>query len=346
VKVLVVKMSSMGDVVHTLPAIVEARQAIPEISFHWVVEEGFKDIPGLHPLVDEVIPVAIRRWRKNAWACVSDGEFAAFYRALTRHHYDLIIDAQGLIKSALVGWLASGPVSGFNRQSAREPAASLTYHRSVAVDMNLHAVERQRLLFSNVLDYQVGGKVDYGFDSGCEDTRLPRTVILLHGTTWESKLWPRESWRALCKLLVSNGYEVLIPSGNTRESSRATFIAADTGARILNSMRLPELMALMETCSAAVSVDTGLGHLASAMDIPLVALYGATDPGLTGVYGEHQQVIVSDHLPCIPCRKRICRYPVADDSSKIYPPCFEQITPESVWQALQLQISKANHQPA
>ena len=342
-KVLVVKMSSMGDIVHTIPAIVEAKDKIPDISFHWVVEEGFKDIPGIHPLVDEVIPLAIRRWRKNFWGSISSGEIAEFYNTLKQHRYDLIIDAQGLVKSAIVSLLASGPVSGFDRRSARELAASLTYHRSIAVDKNLHAVERQRHLFAGLLGYEVSGPVDYGLKASREVSGVSNTIMLLHGTTWESKLWPEASWRSLCNIILDDGYEVLIPSGNSRESRRAAFIAANTSAVVLSSMQLSELIGVMKRCSAAVSVDTGLGHLAGALGLPLVALYGATDPVLTGVYGERRSVIVSDHLPCIPCKKRICRYPVEVDSSKIYPPCFEHITPESVWRALQLQINKANH---
>ena len=345
-KVLIVKMSSMGDVVHTLPAIVEAKGKNPKLSFHWVVEEGFQNIPQIHPLVDEVIPVAIRRWRKNWRSSFSSGEIAAFYRSLKRHRYDLIIDAQGLMKSALVGLLASGPVSGFSRKSAREPAASLTYFQSITVDGDLHAVERQRHLFAGLLGYEVSGSADYGLKSACEGSRVSKLVMLLHGTSWESKLWPEVCWRSLCDIILEAGYEVLIPSGNSQESRRAAFIKGNTRATVLASMPLSKLISLMATCSAAVSVDTGLGHLAAALNLPLVALYGATDPVLTGVFGAHQNLIVSDHLPCIPCGKRICRYPVVVDSSKIYPPCFEHTTPESVWQALQSEIIKASRPSA
>ena len=182
--------------------------------------------------------------------------------------------------------------------------------------------------------------MDYGLKSIRKSSRA--SIMLLHGTTWKSKLWPQASWRSLCRIILESGYQVMIPSGNEEESRRAMFIAQDTAATVLPSMPLADLISTMATCCAAVSVDTGLDHLASALDLPLIALYGATDPTLTGIYGEHQHVIVSDHLPCIPCRKRICRYQVAVDSSKIYPPCFEQVTPEAVWQALRLQISKAN----
>mgnify|MGYP001170270120 CR=1 FL=1 len=344
-KVLVVKMSSMGDVVHALPAVVEARRELPNLKFHWVVEEGFKCIPETHPQVDEVIPIAIRRWRKNWLASLRSGEIAEFCRILKANHYDLIIDGQGLIKSAIVGMLAKGSVSGFSWQSARESLASLTYRRTITVKKNLHAVERQRQLFARLLGYESGGLVDYGLQPATVDSQGSRTIILLHGTSWDSKLWPVANWCSLCRMAIEEGYEVLIPSGNEGESRRAEAIAANTGATRLSSIPLSELISIMGTCSAAVSVDTGLGHVASALGLPLVAFYGATDPTLTGIHGDLQTVLVSDHLPCIPCRKRICRYPVEANSSKIYPPCIEHITPEAVWQALQSQILKVNHPP-
>ncbi len=341
-KVLVVKMSSMGDVVHALPAIVEARRAVPDIEFHWVVEEGFQCIPEGHPQVDEVIPVAIRRWRKNWLASLQSGEIAEFYRLLRANRYDLIIDGQGLIKSAIVGRLARGPVSGFSWLSAREPLASLTYGRSVNVKKNLHAVDRQRQLFAQLFGYEPVGPVDYGMQLATVDSPRSKTIIFLHGTSWVSKLWPITYWRSLSLMALEEGYEVLIPSADEEESRRADAIAADTGATRLPSTPLAKLISIMKACSAAVSVDTGLGHVACAQGIPLVAICGATDPTLTGIRGDQQEVIVGDHLPCIPCRKRICKYPAEVDSSKIYPPCVEQITPEAVWQALQSQIPKAN----
>lgn len=338
-------MSSLGDVIHTLPAVVDAWRALPDIHFHWVVEEGFQDIPRMHPFVDEVIPIAVRRWRGNWRTSLSGGEVGEFIRRLRRERFDLIIDAQGLVKSAIVGLLSTGSVSGFNWRSAREPLAAVTYSKSTSVDKNLHAVERQRRLFAGILGYEVSGVADYGLDSIKKPGGDSRNIMLLHGTTWASKLWPVESWRLLCRLILENGYTVVIPAGNRQEAQRAQLIAGETSAHVLSVMDLKELASTMSDCSGAVSVDTGLGHLAVALNLPLVALYGATSPYLTGVHGERQEVIVSDHLPCIPCRKRICRYAAEDYSSKIYPPCFERTTPESVWQALQLQISKINPQP-
>lgn len=337
-------MSSMGDVIHGLPAIVDAKRALGDIQFDWVVEEGFQDIPLMHPAVDEVIPIAIRRWRKNWLTSLLSGEVGDFIRRLRRQRYDLIVDAQGLIKSAIVGIVATGPVSGFSRRSAREPLASLTYSKSIEVENDVHALERQRRLFAGLLGYEVSGAADYGLESIRKQGKDNKRVMLLHGTTWESKLWPVESWQLLCAEILENGYEVTIPAGNQEETRRAELIADNTRATVLPMMGLKDLALIMSGCSGVVSVDTGLGHMAAALNLPLIALYGATSPQLTGVYGAYQDVIVSDHLPCIPCKKRFCRYPAEDYSSKIYPPCFERITPGSVWQALQLQIRKVNPQ--
>ena len=337
-------MSSMGDVIHALPAVVDAKRAVPDIQFDWVVEEGFQEIPQMHPAVNEVIPVAIRRWRRNWLTSLQSGEIGDFVRRLKRARYDLIVDAQGLIKSAIVGMLSTGPVSGFSWRSLREPLAALTYSKSMEVGNDVHAVERQRRLFAGLLGYVVSGAADYGLESLGKPRKENRNIMLLHGTTWESKLWPVESWRLLCRQILEDGYEVTIPAGNQEETRRAELIADNTRATVLSMMGLKDLALIMTGCSGVVSVDTGLGHMAAALNLPLIALYGATSPQLTGVYGAYQNVIVSDHLPCIPCKKRICRYAAEDYSSKIYPPCFERTTPESVWQALQLQIRKANPQ--
>ncbi len=337
-------MSSMGDVIHALPAVVDAKRALPDVQFDWVVEEGFQEIPQMHPAVNEVIPIAIRRWRMNWLTALLSGEIGNFVRRLKRARYDLIIDAQGLIKSAIVGMLSTGPVSGFSWRSARESLAALTYLKSMEVGNDVHAVERQRRLFAGLLGYEVSGAADYGLDSRRKPRKDNRNIILLHGTTWESKRWPVESWRLLCGLILENDYEVTIPAGNQEETRRAELIADNTRATVLPMMGLKDLALIMTGGSGVVSVDTGLGHMAAALNLPLIALYGATSPQLTGVYGAYQNVIVSDHLQCIPCKKRICRYAAGDYSSKIYPPCFERTTPESVWQALQLQIRKANTQ--
>ncbi len=341
-KVLVVKMSSMGDVIHALPAISDARRVNPSIRFHWLVEEGIQEIPAMHPAVDEVIPVAIRRWRRNWFASFQNGEIGNFVRRLKLHSYDMVVDAQGLIKSAIISLLATGPVSGFSFRAAREPLSTLMHLKSINVKKEIHAVDRQRLLFAGLLGYEVDGPADYGLQPLSKPERRNPRIMLLHGTTWESKLWPVESWRILSERILADGYEVVVPVGSREEALRAAVIAENTRASVLPVMGLRDMASTMSGCSGVVSVDTGLGHLAVALKLPLVSLYGATDPLLTGVYGENQEVIVSDHLPCIPCRKRFCRYAADDYSSKIYPPCFERTTADSVWQALQSQIGRTS----
>ncbi len=351
--ILVVKMSSMGDVIHALPALADAHRHIAGLSFDWVVETAFQDIPALHPLVSEVIPVGIRRWRKHWLASLRHHEINEFIHQLRQKEYDLVIDAQGLIKSAIVSTLARGPVSGFDASSARESLAPLAYRRAHRVALDQHAIDRQRQLFAAALGYTVEGPVDYGLMQGLPgqdalqdsssippgESRKPM-IMLLHGTTWPSKMWPLGHWQSLCRRASVEGFDVLVPAGNEFELEQAQQISADTGAKVLSGMSLSDLSVVIARCAGVVSVDTGLGHLAAALNRPLVGLYGPTDPGLTGVHGQWQKTVVSDHLSCIPCRKRNCQYAHEADSSKIYPPCFQHTTPELVWQALLSQINR------
>mgnify|MGYP003604329080 FL=1 len=166
-RVLLIKTSSLGDVIHTLPALTDAARAIPGIQFDWVVEEGFAEIPTWHPAVAQVIPVALRRWRKNLLQTWKSGEWAAFKQRLREGRYDLVIDAQGLLHSALLTRYVDAPVAGLDRASAREPLASRCYDRPCAVAWGQHAVERVRQLFAQALGYSLPQSVgDYGLDSG------------------------------------------------------------------------------------------------------------------------------------------------------------------------------------
>lgn len=330
-KVLLVKTSSLGDVVHALPAVTEALAAVDGLEIDWVVEEGFADIPRRHPGVRKVISVAIRRWRKDLFA--GWAEFREFRRSLQQEPYDLVLDSQGLLKSAVTSIFAHGPRHGFDRHSARESAASWFYQKTHAVAVDQHAITRQKRLFGSVFGYEPGDAVDFGLRTS---ERIPNRLMFLHGTTWASKEWPESYWCDLASRASQENYELIVPAGDERERLRAESITA-SGGRVLFRPALSELMDILATCSGVVSVDTGLGHLAPALDVPVVGLFGATSPALTGMYGQHAKVIASTHLPCIPCRKRDCQYNKFDDSSKIYPPCYEQITPEAVWQALQQQ---------
>ncbi|MFT4796753.1 MAG: heptosyltransferase-1 [Candidatus Azotimanducaceae bacterium] len=344
-KVLILKTSSMGDVIHCLPAVTDLLQNFPDAIVDWVVEEGLQDIPAFHPGVRRVIPIAIRRWRKRWLAAI--GEIRNFRRTLRAESYDQVIDAQGLVKSALVAGMAKGPVAGFDRQSAREPVANFFYGKHVAVVRDMHAIERQRKLFAQIFDYQVPAELDYGL-------RQPKTlsskvapskvapskdIVFFHSTTWASKHWPDQYWLELAQRCADSGYQVVLPYVDSLEQARAETIAASVdSARTLPPGSLLELGRLLVAAAGAVSVDTGLGHLSAAFNVPLVAVYGPTSSRLTGIVGPRQASLADPVLDCAPCLNRNCQY--SPDSSNIYPPCFETVTPERVFQSLLQQMAK------
>jgi heptosyltransferase-1 len=331
----------MGDVIHTLPALTDAGRAIPSIRFDWVVEENFAEIPRWHPLVDNVIPVAIRRWRKNLLAAKTRAEIRQFCKTVRSAKYDLIIDAQGLLKSLWITRLAKGNLrSGMDWKSAREPLASLFYQRKCSASWSLHAVARLRTLFSQSLEYTLPDSIaDYGIDRtrliGQESSQ--NYLVFLHGTTWTTKHWPEEYWCRLAKIANENGYLVKLPWGNDAERNRAERIAASCEcAEVLPRLGLVEIAKVLAGAKAIVAVDTGLGHLAAALDVPTVSLYGPTDPVLTGAVGK-SQVHLAAKFSCAPCFSRECTFrgdQFLNTSSPLYPvnpPCFTTLPPEGVW---------------
>ncbi len=291
-RVLLIKTSSLGDIIHTLPALTDALRANSKIRFDWVVEEGFAEIPRWHPAVDQVIPVAIRRWRKNLLQTWRSGEWHDFKQCIRQRQYDLVIDAQGLFKSA---WLTRGskaPVAGFSRISAREPLASCFYDRQITVAPGLHAVERIRQLFAQALGYSVPesmGQYSLHRERLVMDAPGAPYVLFLHGTTWASKHWPPAQWRALAEQLAEQGMAVRIPWGNVNEEARAHAIAEGLAhVQVLPRLNLTGVAAQIAGAQACVAVDTGLGHLAAALDVPCISLYGPTLPGRVGAYGQGQ----------------------------------------------------------
>ncbi len=295
--VLIVKTSSLGDVIHTLPAVTDAASALPGIRFDWVVEEAFTEIPGWHPAVELVLPVALRRWRKHLWRESTRDEWKQFKGSLRRRHYDAVIDAQGLIKSAIVTRLVDAPRYGFDRQSAREPLASRAYNHPVAVARDLHAVERIRVLFAAALNYPLpDARGDYGVRANLKAAvETPqRSLLFFHGTARAEKLWPLARWVELANLAGAAGYKVWLPWGNAQEKARAEQIAvAAPAAEVLPRLNLLSLAGLLLEVDGAVAVDTGLGHLAAALDVPTVSLYGPTRVDLIGAYGANQRHIQS-----------------------------------------------------
>ncbi len=337
-RVLIIKTSSLGDVIHTLPALTDAAHAIPGIRFDWVVEEGFAEIPSWHPAVDQVIPVAIRRWRKNLWQTFKSGEWRQFKQRLRERQYDLVIDAQGLVKSAWLTRLVKAPVAGLDRYSAREGWASRFYDRRLSVALGQHAVERVRQLFALALAYDLpAGLGDYGLNlDRLQLQPAAPYVVFLHGTTWATKHWPEVYWRELAERLGRKGLQVRLPWGNPDEQARAERIAQGLQhCQVLPKLNLAGVARVLAGAKACVAVDTGLGHLAAALDVPTLSLFGPTNPGLTGAYGKSQVHLASD-FPCAPCMQKKCTYkPSAEDLRRFdikreWPLCFTRLNPEHV----------------
>ena len=293
-RVLIVKTSSMGDVLHTLPALIDAQHAIPGIRFDWVVEEGFAQIPSWHAAVDRVIPVAIRRWRK-AWFSVGvKAERKAFREAVQAEKYDAVIDAQGLVKSAaLVTRLAHGTKHGMDWHSAREPLASLFYNQRHCVPKQQHAVERTRELFALSLGYtKPQSQGNYAIAQhflNHLNADAGQYAVFLHATTRDDKHWPEANWRELIGLLVGSGIVIKLPWGAPHEEARAKRLAEGfDNVEVLPRMSLEDVARVLAGAKFVVSVDTGLSHLTAALDRPNITLYGPTDPGLIGGYGQNQ----------------------------------------------------------
>jgi heptosyltransferase-1 len=288
-RILLVKTSSLGDVIHNLPVVSDLRRSFPDAQIDWCVEESFADIPRLHPAVQEVIPVAVRRWRKHLTRWATWREIGDLRHGLGKTPYDFILDTQGLLKSALIARQAHGKHCGYAAEAAREPLAARFYDNTFVIPRNVHAVERNRWLAAAAFDYPVDLPLNYGIVS--PDIDLPwltagRYAVLLTATSRDDKLWDEASWIELGRALLNRGLSPVLPSGSAVERLRVDRIAAAVdGAIVTPPLTLRELAALIGRSSLAIGVDTGLAHLAAALRVPTIALYMTTDPALTGVLG-------------------------------------------------------------
>jgi len=285
-RILLVKTSSMGDVLHNLPVVTDICRAFPGAQVDWIVEEGFGSLPPMHPGIKQTLTVAIRRWRKAWWK--SRSEIRAVCSGMAAKHYDLVLDTQGLLKSALIARCADAPKCGFDWKSAREPLATLFYDRTYAVPKGQHAVERNRQLAAQALGYSLATPASYGINAPSAVLPwLPPApyVVLLHATSRDDKLWHEPNWIELGIRLYQAKVRSVLPWGNEREKVRGERLAAAIpGAVCAPRLTLNEAAAMLGGACAAVGVDTGLSHLAAALGIPTVGIYTSTDPGLTGLY--------------------------------------------------------------
>jgi heptosyltransferase I len=302
--VLFVKTSSLGDVIHHMPALTEARRHHPEHRLAWVVEESFAPLVRLHPAVDEVIPVASRRWRRSLPGPSIWREVATFGRALRARHYDAIIDTQGLIRSALIARAARGRRHGYDAASIRESAASLFYDVRHSVERGQHAIVRNRVLTGLALGYVPEGPPDYGLDRAqLSAPSVDRYAVLLQATARRAKEWPAEHWVALGQSLRARNLRLVLPWGNARERERSRVIAAALpNADVPDLQPLDAVARLIAGASLVVGVDTGLLHLAGALGVPLVAIFVGSEPGLTGPMGQGPIAVIGDNgkMPAAP----------------------------------------------
>ena len=341
-RTLIIKTSSLGDVLHTLPAVTDAAAQCPGMRFDWVVEEAFAEVPAWHAAVDDVIPVALRRWKHRPFRVLRLGEPQAAVRHIRQREYDQVIDAQGLMKSAVMTRFARGPRAGLDRRSAREALASYACDRRIPVARNLHAVTRVRQLFATALDYPIPDTAaDYGIKANFTPGERQPYLVFLHGTTWPTKHWPEPYWVQLTAMASAAGLRVKIPWGNKTEHQRAERIASASGAvEVLPQMTLSELAAVIVSATAVVGVDTGLVHLAAALGTPCITMYGSTDPGLIGTLGESQAQLRAA-FSCSPCQQRICSY---TGKSDVFPACYGTLDAHRVWAELDKMLAEQSEQ--
>lgn len=354
-RVLLIKTSSMGDLVHTLPALSDAGSAIPDIRFDWVVEDGFAEIPALHPLVDQIIPISLRRWRKGIFSAKTRQEWRQLKLELRKKQYDLILDAQGLVKSAFLMLLLRGKCVGLDWSSARESLASIFYDEKCTVNFYQHAVVRMRQLFSQAFKYPLPNTPpNFALDrsriandqrdaapyiqsqSNIQSSANQPYIVFLHGTTWQTKLWPEQYWQELAKMIAQYDVRVKISGGNEEELARARRIAQDCEqVDVLPRLSIMGMASLLANARGVVALDTGFAHLAAALSVPTISLYGATSAQFTGAIGAHSLQLSANH-PCAPCLQKKCTY---KGPALVKPACFGSIPPTFVWRMLRQSLS-------
>jgi len=338
-KILVVRLSSLGDILHLFPAVSDLRCHFPDAEIHWLVEPAFAEMAGWHSAVNKVITVPLRAHKKNWWKIprlLSD-----LRQQLQAENYDIVLDAQGLLKSALLARLAAAPIFGFHADSARESLAAHFYMKTAKVPDGLHVIEKNRQLVAKIFGTEITQPANFGLDNfrvermqsdlpeALMQMLAPPYVVLLHGTTWNSKYWPESSWLELIRLLTQQGWRCLLPWGNEDERLRANHLQLAGGeqAQVLPKLSLTELMGILLHARGFVSVETGIGHLAAVLDVPGIMLHGPTDPGYSGILGKSCRHI-SSGMDCSPCFKRDC--PKLNGAEGI-PPCQLAIGAQQVY---------------
>lgn len=279
----------MGDVVHTMPAITDIAAHIPGVVIDWVVEKPFDSLPAMHPGVRRVIPITWRKWRKSLWKGETRAAISEARSALKAERYDLVLDLQGLVKSALWAMQAIGPRAGYDLASAREPLAAMFYQRQANVSEALHAVERSRRLAAAHLGYDIGNtppRFALTASAGSWRPASNRYAVLITGASRAEKLWPEPSWLVIAATLSEAGYGLVWLWGSPDEEARCKRLASAAGGEVPPFLTVADAAALLAKAFVCVGLDTGFSHIAAAFGVPTVGIYCDHDPGLVGIMGE------------------------------------------------------------
>ena len=323
-KILVVKPSSLGDVVHSLPFLNSIRSCFPEAKIHWVIARGLEGLLEGNPMIDGLVIINKDGWKKISRAWKTLREFRELYSRLKRQGYDMVIDLQGLLRSGLITIGTGAPVRvGF--AGARE-GSTLFYNRKIGTDRNMHAVQRY-LKAAGALGCE-STNVVFPFPLAKKELKgineikssLKDYAVLVPGARWETKIWPSESFGRLASMLPLRSV-VVGSSGDIPVADRIVAMSKGKAVSLAGRTSLPELVEVMRGARVVISNDSGPMHIAAALNVPVAALFGPTSPERTGPYGEGH-VIIRSAKRCSPCFKKRCR-----DSS-----CMKEISPEAVFE--------------
>lgn len=342
-------MSSIGDIIHTFPAVMDLKKKIPEVQIDWLVDANFVDLLKLHQyskgkVVDKIIAIPLRKIKKNILLNIFDFKLIYFLKQLREQKYDLVIDAQGLIKSAILAkCVDTKKIFGFDFNSCREPFASIFYRHKIAIDKNLHAIFRTRQLFAKSLNYDIleTKDIDFGINrydfpklQELSSKNVNNYIVFLHGTTWETKRWNLEYWQSLATLIAKKNMQIVVMASNLEEYQFASQLINKANITILNNLNIEQVASVLSNAIVAIAVDTGLAHLAGAINVPVIGIYGSTSVIRAGVVGVNCYNIQSKYH-CSPCLSRTClEYNNKRTNTK--QPCLQEITPEMVSNQLEI----------
>jgi heptosyltransferase-1 len=284
VKILLVRVSSLGDVLHNLPMVADLLRRHPGAAIDWVVEEGYQSLVRLNPHVRKIIPWALRRWRKSLGKRETRAEIKGFFAALREEEYDYVFDTQGLLKTGIImgaarlkrGGKKVGLANG-SEGSGYEGISRVFHTDSIPLSPRTHAVARGRLVAGAALGYQVDTPPDFGLPAPQAALRpdfLPREdyAVFFHGTARDAKKWSRANWVATGQALAP--MPVLLPWGSPSELEEAKSIASGIPhARVLPKLSMMDAVLVAQHARVAIGVDTGLTHIAAAFVRPTVEIY-------------------------------------------------------------------------